>query len=105
MEVSPETYDEVLRNILRAGYDQAVHEGSDGQVIDMHGTALSRGPEQVRYAEFRQAERKHEHVWQKQPGLIQFETDDGRRCTKVRSEIEVCATCPATRVVSGTIGR
>src|SRR5687768_10458814 len=44
LEVSAAAYDEVADKLKAAGYDHAFQDG----VIDMHGIALTRGPEPER---------------------------------------------------------
>jgi len=40
LEVSERTYGEVRRLLEQAGHRQAIHQASDGEVLDMHGLAL-----------------------------------------------------------------
>lgn len=40
VDVSRPTYAEIKASLLRAGYDQAVHQSGEGEVIDMKGLAL-----------------------------------------------------------------
>lgn len=45
LEVSPEAFEEVSHKLEAAGYDHAFHRGGvDGDLIDMHGIALSTRP-------------------------------------------------------------
>jgi hypothetical protein len=43
MEVSRETFEEILRKMQEAGYEHAIHAERSGRdpVIDMHGIALA----------------------------------------------------------------
>jgi hypothetical protein len=41
-EVSRATYDEIRAVLVAAGYQQAVHDDSDGEVLDMHGIGACR---------------------------------------------------------------
>lgn len=40
LEVSAQTFDEVLRKLREAGYDHAIDD--DSRLIDMHGIALGK---------------------------------------------------------------
>lgn len=42
MPVSKRTYNEIKQKLKAAGHDQAIQQGDDGIVLDMHGIALSR---------------------------------------------------------------
>lgn len=46
MEVSKETYEEIKRKMIEAGYDHAFVDMSDGPIIDMHGIGIQAKPEQ-----------------------------------------------------------
>jgi hypothetical protein len=46
LEVSAAAYDEIEAKLREAGHHQAFHQDHEvGVVIDMHGVALSRGPD------------------------------------------------------------
>lgn len=45
MEVSKSTYDEVMTKLVSAGYQHAIHDSNEGPVLDLHGIALSCGPD------------------------------------------------------------
>ncbi len=41
MDVSPQTYAEIRKKLVDAGYNHALHaDGNDHEVLDMHGIAL-----------------------------------------------------------------
>lgn len=40
LEVSPEIYDQIRKQLEAAGYEHAFHKEGDKEVIDMHGIAL-----------------------------------------------------------------
>ena len=41
LKVSAAVYDEVRSKLILAGYEDQLHASNDGEVIDMHGIALS----------------------------------------------------------------
>lgn len=43
LEVSPAVYREIRESLETAWYQHAFHQGDEGEVIDMHGIALSEG--------------------------------------------------------------
>lgn len=45
MEVSKETYEEIAKKMVEAGYEHTFHETREGRVIDMHGIALKQQQE------------------------------------------------------------
>ncbi|MGH7166521.1 MAG: hypothetical protein ACREIS_13470 [Nitrospiraceae bacterium] len=46
MVLSPAAYREVRQNLVDAGYDHSIQEGSEGEVLDMHGIALMESEEE-----------------------------------------------------------
>lgn len=50
LEVAPEIYEQIYKQLKEAGYEHAFHVNGDDQVIDMYGIALKakqdgQGPE------------------------------------------------------------
>jgi hypothetical protein len=107
LDVSPATYDEIHGKLVAAEYHQAIHDTPSGQIIDMHRIALRKNVAEAPKTEVRhmipQMGRDrpydHEHKWERQPGLLEFTSDDGKRHSQVRTEVELCAHCTATRPV------
>lgn len=46
MHVSEQTYEEIKRKMLEAGYNHVFHSHHDGPVIDMVGIAIQADPKQ-----------------------------------------------------------
>lgn len=46
MVLSPAAYREMRQNLEDAGYRHAIHDGSNGEVLDMHGIAFMEGEEE-----------------------------------------------------------
>lgn len=44
LEISAAAYAEIRAKLLAAGYWHAVHDGTDREVIDMHGIAVAVQP-------------------------------------------------------------
>jgi hypothetical protein len=46
MVLSPKAYREIRQNLVDAGWNQAIHDGSNGEVLDMQGVGIMESEEE-----------------------------------------------------------
>jgi hypothetical protein len=46
-KVSPDTYNEIKKIMIEAGYNHVIYDGGVGETIDMHGIALQKSEQPI----------------------------------------------------------